>query len=381
MNIKDFIQNNPYRVLGVFTTDSSGVIASNSSKMKAFAAIGKPVYFPQDMTCVLGTNPDRSGANVAASMSAIGLPKDRLINGLFWFMNITETDAGALTALAQDGNPLEARKLWEEGEQNMSSLQNQLMCCLLKDPRSYSKAIQLAWNLYTSYGKELVTMLSNGFEVISSDELMSTFLCEIIKSTDGDCRWWDKAVDRHGDDTVSLLWADAKASHHISKLQSALNLAKTTEIHSTGDHLDIAMRLMRTAEPHLRGLKGIIKKHSVLLSRYSTIADAVCEEVLEREVSYYNRSLWEPTLKKRVLVLLRFCYRYAATIRFRERCKLNINITLGRKEDAPLFPNGTPDNLTSKGERRMRNALICGILEGLEENAGYGDFRYWSEFK
>ena len=42
MNIKDFIQNNPYRVLGVFTTDSSGVIASNSSKMKAFAAIGNP---------------------------------------------------------------------------------------------------------------------------------------------------------------------------------------------------------------------------------------------------------------------------------------------------------------------------------------------------
>lgn len=365
MNIKGFIHNNPYRVLGVFTTDSSGILSSNSSKIKAFAAIGKSVAFPQDMTGVFGANPDRSTSNVAVSMSAISLPKDRLLNGLFWFMNITETDAGALTALAQGGNPLEARKLWEEGEQNMSSLQNQLMCCLLKDPRSYSKAIQLAWSLYTGYGEELIMTLSNGFEVISSDELMRTFLCEIIKATDGDCRWWDKAVDRYNDDTVSLLWAEAKARHHISKLQSALNIAKTTEIHSTSDNFDIAMRLMKYAEPYLMNLKSIIQKHPVLLSRYSTIADAVCEEILTREVTYYNLSIREPALKKRVLVLLRFCYRYAATIRFQNRCKLNINITMGRKEDAPLFPNGTPDNLASRIERIKRNNILCGILTGL----------------
>ena len=370
MSIKDFIQNNPYRVLGVFTTDSSGTLSSNSSKIKAFAAIGKSVAFPQDMASVFGTNPDRSTSNVAVSMAAISLPKDRLLNGLFWFMDITETDAGALAALAQDGNPLEARKFREEGEQNMSSLQNQLMCCLLKDPRSYSKAIQLAWSLYTGYGEELIMTLSNGFEVISSNELMRIFLSEIIKATDGDCRWWDKAVDRHGDNTVSLLWAEAKTIHHISRLQSALNLAKTTEIQSTADNFDIAMRLMKYAEPHLRNLKSIIEKHSVLLSRYSTIADAVCEEILEREVRYYNLSTRKPMLKKRVLVLMRFCYRYAATIRFQNRCRLNINIILGRNEDAPLFPNGTPDNLASRDERIKRNDILCGILSGLQGNAG-----------
>lgn len=367
MNIKDFIQNNPYRVLGVFTTDTPGVISSNSSKIKAFAAIGKSVAFPQDMANIFNANPDRSFTNIAVSMSAISLPMDRLLNGLFWFMNLTDTDARALAVLAQDGDPLEARKLWEEGEQNMSSLQNQLMCCLLKDPRSYSKAIQVAWNLYSDYGEELVTTLGNGFDVISTDRLMETFLCEIIKATDGDCRWWDKAVARYGDETVEFMWAEAKASHHISKLQSALNLAKSTEIHSARDNFDIATRLMKQAEPHLKKLKGFKEKYPVLLSRYTTIADAVCEEILEREVRYYNLSTWEPTLKKRALTLLRFCYRYAATIRFQERCKLNINITLGRKEDAPLFPNGYPDNIVLQSERAKRNAILCGILTGLEE--------------
>jgi hypothetical protein len=122
---------------------------------------------------------------------------------------------------------------------------------------------------------------------------------------------------------------------------------------------------MKYAEPYLMNLKSIIQKLPVLLSRYSTIADAVCEEILTREVKYYNLSIREPALKKRVLVLLRFCYRYAATIRFQNRCKLNINITMGRKEDAPLFPNGTPDNLASRIERIKRNNILCGILTGL----------------
>lgn len=364
MKIKDFIQNNPYRVLGAFTTDSPGILSSRISKIKAFASIGKSAAFPQDMTGVFGAETDRSAANVAASMAAISLPKDRLLNGLFWFMNLTETDAGALAALAQEGDPLEARKIWEGGVQNMSALQNQLMCCLLKDPRSYSKAIQVAWNLYTNYGEELVRTLSNGFEVIACDKLMETFLCEIIKATDGDCRWWDKAVARYGDDTVDLLWTEAKASHYISKLQNALNLAKTAEIHSARDNFDIATRLMKDAEPHLKKLKGFKEKYPVLLSRYTTIADAVCEEILEREIRYYNLSTREPALKKRVLPILHFCYRYAATIRFQERCKLNINITLGRKEDAPLFPNGCPDNLTSRAERIQRNDILCSILAG-----------------
>ena len=194
------------------------------------------------------------------------------------------------------------------------------------------------------------------------DEITVSSLC-----TQMGCRWWDKAVARYGDETVEFMWAEAKASHHISKLQSALNLAKSTEIHSARDNFDIATRLMKQAEPHLKKLKGFKEKYPVLLSRYTTIADAVCEEILEREVRYYNLSTWESTLKKRALTLLRFCYRYAATIRFQERCKLNINITLGRKEDAPLFPNGYPDNLVLQSERAKRNAILCGILTGLEE--------------
>lgn len=366
MIIKENIQNNPFRVMGVFINDSAIILSSNYSRMKAFSAIGKDVTFSQDMMNVFGSKPIRNADALATSMAAISSPEGRLCCGLFWFMNITDTDAKALAALAQDGNLLEARQIWEEGEQNMSSLQNQLMCCLLKDPRSYSKGLQLAWSLYTKYGQEFILTVSNGFNTITPDSLMPTFLAEIVKASDGKCWWWDKAVKRSGNEALGHLWSEAKATFHISELQNALNVAKTTEIHSTQDNYDIAVRLMRQAEPHLKVLKELKEGYSLLLSRYATIADAVCEEILDREIEHYNHIGWFVAKADRALVLERFCYRYAATIRLKDRCRLNINITMGRKRDAPLFPNGMPDNLLFESERKKRNAGICAILSSLE---------------
>ena len=365
MNIKEYIQKSPFRAMGVFTNDSASILSSNHSRMKAFAAIGRDVTFSQDLVNVFGSKPNRNADALAASIAAISSPEDRLRHGLFWFMNLTDTDAKALAALAREGDLLAARRIWEEGEQNMSSLQNQLMCCLLKDPRSYSKALQLALSLYTKYANELVITVSNGFNTITPDNLLPTFFAEIVNASDGACWWWDKAVKRLGYETVGHLWAEAKATQHISKLKNALNVAKTTEIHSAQDNYDIAVRLMKQSEPHLKALKTIIDSHSLLFSRYVTISDNVCEEILNREIEYYNHIGWYVGKSDKSLLLERFCYRYAATVRFKDRCRLNINLTMGRKEDAPLFANGMPDNLTFESERKKRNAGICAILSAL----------------
>lgn len=367
MKFKDFIQNNPFRVMGVFTNDSSDIISTNNSRMKAFAVIGKVVSFWQDMISVFGTEPNRQVETLASGVAALSSPEGRLRSGLFWFMNLNATDARALAALARGGDLLEARKIWEDGEQNMSSLQNQLMSCLLKDPRSYSKALQLASTLYRKYGHDFVVTVCNGFEVVSPDQLMSMFLTEIVKASDGDCWWWDKAVKRQGSKAIDLQWTEAKAMLHLSKLQDALNVAKTTEIHSTQDNYDIAVALMKQAEPHLKALKALKDEQPALLSRYATIADAVCEEILNREIEYYNHIGWFSGKADRVLVLKRFCYRYAATVRFKDRCRLNINIVMGRSSNAPVFPNGKPDKLFFESDRKKRNAGICAILDAVRE--------------
>lgn len=363
--------------MGIFTNDSSDILAVNNSRMKAYAAISKTVHFPHDMVSVFGSAPERSMSALAAGMAAVSLPKDRILHGLCWFMNLTDTDAKALAALAQDGNLLAARKIWENGEQDMSSLQNQLICCLLMDLRSYSRALNLASVLYCNHGDEFIRTISSGFPVLTPDDLMPLFLSELLRVSERHVFWWDKAVTRYGDDKVEYQWAEAKAAHSISRLETALNLAKTTEIHEIIDNDNIATRLMAQSEPHLRTLKKLQERHTLLLSRYATIADAVCEEILERGIAFYNASTWVPGLKEHVLGIDRFCYRYAATMRFKDRCRLNINILLSRKDSAPLFPNGTPDNMIFESDRKKRNDALCALLEALKANAeyGYDDFR------
>ena len=366
MRVKDYIQINPFRGMGVATSDSSTTLSSNNSRMKAYAAIGKSVSFPMDMDIVFGAKADRSQSSLVSYMSSLSVPADRLRHGLFWFMNLTETDAHALEVLRQTGYLLQVRKLWEDGEQNMSSLQNQLVCCLLKDPRSYSKAIQVASHLYERYGSELIQTISNGFNVITPEKLLPMFLEEIVVASDGDCWWWDKAVKRSDISHIDDLWTEAKATSLIAKIEQALNLAQSSECRNVQAHYDLAYGLMKQTESMLKSLKALSDAHPVLLSRYSTIAEAVGEFVLHNEIEYYNHIGWVSGLTERSLELERFCYRYAATVRFKDRCRLNINITMGRKEDAPLFPNGTPDKLTFESDRKKRNAGISAILSGLE---------------
>ncbi len=351
--------------MGAATSDSSTTLSSNNSRMKAYAAIGKSVSFPMDMDIVFGAKADRSQSSLVSYMSSLSVPKDRLRHGLFWFMNLTETDAHALAVLRQTGDLLEARKVWEDGEQDMSALQNQLVCCLLKDPRSYSKAIQVASRLYQRYGSELIQTISNGFNVISPDKLLLMLLEEVVVASDGDCWWWDKAMKRSGISHIDDLWTEAKATSLIAKIEQALNVAQSSECRNVQAHYDLAYKLMKHTEPMLKSLKALTDAHPVLLSRYSTIAEAVGEFVLHNEIEYYNHIGWVSGLTERSLELERFCYRYAATVRFRDRCRLNINITMGRTEDAPLFPNGKPDKLTFESERKKRNAGISAILSGL----------------
>lgn len=366
MRIKDYIQNNPYRVIGVAINDSSDVVSSHYSRMKAYSAIGKTICYPMDMNNVFGIEPNRNIENLFSCQASLYAPGTRLLNGMFWFMNITDTDAVTLAALARDGDLLAARKTWADGPQDMSALQNQLVCCLLKDPRSYSRALHIANLLYCKYGKEFISTIGCGFDVIAPDALMPAFLSEIINTTGGRCFWWDKAVARLGDERISRQWADVKACYHIKKMRDALNVAQATEYSKPEDNCNIAMLLMKTSEPHLNTLKPIVDSYPFLLSRYVTVADTVCEEILDQTIRYYNESEWSFYVEERSFELDRFCYRYAATPRLKKRCMLNLNRVIGRSDDAPLFANGTPDNLCSEADREKRNAGICGILSALE---------------
>lgn len=366
MRSKEYIKNNPYRVLGVATTDSPATRMQRQSRMKAFASIGKAVTFPMDLFPVYGNHPERNEAAISAAMSQLSTPKDRLLHGMFWFMNVTATDAEALAVLFKTGKLLDARRIWGKAEQNMSAVQNQVVCCLLMDPCAYAMALQEAYYLYTRFGDEFINTICGGVQVITPDQLMPLFMKEIIRFSGADCCCWDKAVKNGNNATIDKCWTEAKATPLITQLQTVLNIARSTECHSPEENLDLATGLMKQAEPLLKPLRTLAATHPILYSRYATITDTVAETVLDHEIEYSLRTKWISKKEKLCMELMCFCYRYACTVRFKHRCQKNINIGLYRPEEAPLFPNGMPDNLTSESERKKRNEDISAILSAME---------------
>lgn len=368
MLIKEYIKNNPYRVLGVVANDSPATLMSHYSQMKAFSFIGKSVSFPQDFDRFFGEKPERHPAALDSALAALSTPEGRLRHAMFWFVNDTATDAEALTVLAQSGSPMKARRVWEKADQGFSGAHNTIVCNLLMGPCEYPLAIYQATPYYLFCGEELASSVCGDFSGNTTyDALMQVFLEEVIKSTEGDFHWWDKAVKICDDVWLNVLWVEAKAKPLLEQLQEAFNVAISSERLTPQDHFDIACRLMNQAEPLLRPLKALASTYPKLLSRYTTIADTIAEEVLDRVIIYSLRSEWHLNKNEQILPLYCFCYRYACSVRFKNRCQENINIVLGRKKDARLFPNGTPDKLLFESERTKRNAGICAILSAIRE--------------
>ena len=366
MKTKEHIQQNPYRVMGVCTTDPLSHISWQNSRMKAHAAINKEVCCMMDMAAVFGSRPGRQAEALSAANTALCSPMGRLTHGLFWFMSLTDTDASVLETLAMDGDLMAAEKAWEMDTGGMSSLQNRMVCCLLRGSRYYPKALRLASRLYATHGSAFIRLVSKGFDVITPDRLMPAFLAEVIRHSEGKDAQWEKAVERLGDETIALQWAEAKAEALIAVLRDALYVAKAAEIHEALDHYRIAIALKKLADPLLKSLRRLRERHPVLLSRYASIADEVCEEVTSRGISYHNRSAWFPGKKERVLELERFCYRHAMSLHGKRKAQENVNMSLGRPIMAPLFPNASPDRLTA-GDRMKANAGIMAILNALRE--------------
>lgn len=85
MNI---LQNNPYRLLGVYSNSPAKERLANHNRMKAFLKVGKPVSFPLDLPSYLGLI-NRTDASVADAEAKLTLPKDQILYAQFWFIKAT----------------------------------------------------------------------------------------------------------------------------------------------------------------------------------------------------------------------------------------------------------------------------------------------------
>ena len=311
MNI---LQNNPYRLLGVYSNSPTKERLANHNRMKAFLKVGKPVSFPLDLLQYL-TSINRTETSVVEAEAKLTLPKDQILYAQFWFVKATPLDEVAFKHLLSDEID-KAEEIWQKKE-CASSLQNLIVCSLMRN--KYDFAIMCAEVLYgnTQYLNQLVsTIIGTGgnFDVsnlafsfldILCDEIGASKLLPFITNSS-----WKEHL---GERAVKPL---------VDSIQEAINIAQKSKGKGSNARLNAGEALRRNTRNAILQLKGFLSTNDI---QYQMIADKLGLEILQCGIDYFNDSE-EPDAAHKAMSLQKYAKSIVVGQMAKDRCKENVDI-------------------------------------------------------
>jgi hypothetical protein len=271
------IQNNPYRLLGVYANSPIKERIANHNKLKVFLKVGKQISFPLDLPQYFPVL-TRTQEYVDIAEAQLTLPKDQLAFAQFWFLKKTPLDDVAFKHLVA-GDMNGAIDIWNKKD-STSSLQNRLVCELLKT--NYQRAIPLAEMLYEDYPEDFVTQILGTSNPVMAKTLLFDFtdkLCQEVKIEDILPYVKNVRLKNHLE--------NAAIDPLIDKIQSMIKDASERRNRSTADSLTAGTILMNKAIPLLQQLGQMLATSDV---KYQMIADKLGLEILQCGIDYYNKS-------------------------------------------------------------------------------------------
>ncbi len=307
--IPQLLTDNPYRMLGVCSNAPRKEILTNLNRMKAFLKVGKPVSFNHDMTALLPPV-QRNEETVTAAQSSVELPMDQIANSLFWFANVTATDAEALRHL-EAGDLAQGKALWEK-EDNVSALVNRMACALIEgDSDALAKA---ADNLFSNYSAQYCAMINETVS-LSGDELTALFAEKLKHDGTFDL---SSLGSVHG---TSDCWHAAFSANVAAPLLAKIDRAveKSNEASTPEENYQAGVRLYEEAKDIITKLKEELGEDDM---QYQMEADKLAKAIMQRGIDYYNTSDEAERVSKS-MVLQNYAAEIAAGEALRERIRTN----------------------------------------------------------
>lgn len=308
----EIINNNPYRLLGVYSTSSQKEVVANQGKMKAFLKVGRQMSFPLDLNELL-PEIERSEQNVAEAISKLALPAEQLKYAQFWFSqnnHIDEIACGKLTNGDIDG----AIEIWSK-KISVSSLQNLLVCCLINN--QIGKSIRYAQTLYSSYKNEFVKMVLGDNALASCENLEYDFLDVICKEFTHDR--FLKYIEKED-------WKDYVVKKSvkpiIEKISSAIDVCKSSKGKGARARLNAGTKLMNGTKKYVGELKQFMSSSDL---QYQMIADKLGLEILQCGIDYYNGTE-DLFAAKEALNIQSYAQSVVVGKMAKDRCRENVDI-------------------------------------------------------
>lgn len=332
----DIIQNNPYRLLGVFSNSPKKELVANQGKMKAFLRTGKTVTFPLDLEGLLPPV-DRNEEAVEKAKSMVELPQEQLKYALFWFVKRTPLDDIAFNHLYAN-DITGAMAIWQKKE-SVSSLQNLLVCALIQN--NYKEIAFLADKIFTHYAPDFCQIIN---ETLKADKKDLTELFINALSTEKD---FDLSLLSTSDVPAWNEYIKGKlVAPVLSEINAAIETARKSRNKGPEANYNAGKKLMTTVQPLLSHYQELV---SITDMQYQIMADKLANEILQYGIDYYNDSTDDDAALK-ALPLQKYALQIAAGSMAKERCKENVEIL--KKIIAAL-----PPKIISKEVKTIHNEL------------------------
>ena len=308
------IQNNPYRLLGVFSNSPLKERLANNNKLKAFLKVGKEASIPLDRIEFL-PHLHRTEESVSSAEAMLTLPADQIKYAQFWFIKQSPLDEVAFNHLL-NGETEKALSIWAKKDY-VSSLQNRSVCALMQS--DVAEALCCLTRLYNSdeYLREFVIAVtgddSNYSQELLTHSLLDT-LCEefdvyeILPSL-SDTSWKEYVGQR----TVTPL---------IQSIEEEIALAKKTKGEGCTVRLNAGNKLKNATRENLQTLKQLLPVDDI---RYQMIADKLGIEILQCGIDYYNGSDATDAARN-AMILQKYALSIVVGKLAKDRCQENVNI-------------------------------------------------------
>lgn len=307
------IENNPYRYLGVYANASVKERMANSAKLKAFLKVGKQPDFPLDLRPYLPPVA-RTAESVAKAEADLTLPNEQVRCAQFWFIKSTPIDTIAFNHLFA-GSMDEAVELWKKKE-CLSSLQNRMMCYLLKGKYVYAAGV--ADRLYQKYSSDFCSLIAPTLK-LGQEDFINKFFDTLASEHDVDLGSfsWERCSQRWKD-----ILNERLISPVISQIEGCIDSAKDVKRDNPSGRYNAGVKLMKDTKPLIVKLHKVCSEADI---RYQNVMDKLANEILQCGIDYYNKSDDDDKGVK-AMPLQKYALQIAVGPMAKSRCKDNVDI-------------------------------------------------------
>lgn len=272
------LEENPYRVLGVYANSPKKDIVANKGKAQAFLKVKRPVEYSLDLKGVLPSLV-RTLDMMNEAEAHLAIAKEQIKYAQFWFLKITPLDDIAFNRLFA-GNLKEAIEIWSK-QDSVSSLQNRVVCNLIENKPWL--AAKTAEDLYQKFGNEYIIKVdANCTLQMTSIELLHQFIDSL-----GEEVGMQKLLGYHLSSDTRTYISSQTIGPLINKISAEVEKTKKVDHKAPQARLDAAKKLVASTKEAFEQLKSILP---VTDSQFQMIADKLGLEILQCGIDYFNNS-------------------------------------------------------------------------------------------